>query len=58
MRNLYISKEESILKILNGFKENIEVKEFERLSKYINSFYGILKSDTEFKNKILSKCRG
>jgi len=58
MRNLYISKEESILNILNGFKENIEVKEFERLSKYINSFYGILKSDTEFKNKILSKCRG
>ena len=58
MRNFYISKEESILNILNGFKENIEVKEFERLSKYINSFYGILKSDTEFKNKILSKCRG
>ena len=58
MRKLYISKEESILNILNGFKENIEVKEFERLSKYINSFYGILKSDTEFKNKILSKCRG
>ena len=58
MRNLYISKEESILNILNGFKENIEVKEFERLNEYINSFYGILKSDTEFKNKILSKCRG
>ena len=58
MRNLYISKEGSILNILNGFKENIEVKEFERLNEYINSFYGILKSDTEFKNKILSKCRG
>ena len=58
MRNLYISKEESILNILNGFKENIEDKEFERLNEYINSFYGILKSDTEFKNKILSKCRG
>ena len=58
MRNLYISKEGSILNILNGFKENIEIKEFERLNEYINSFYGILKSDTEFKNKILSKCRG
>ena len=58
MRNFYISKEGSILNILNGFKENIEVKEFERLNEYINSFYGILKSDTEFKNKILSKCRG
>ena len=58
MRKLYISKEGSILNILNGFKENIEVKEFERLNEYINSFYGILKSDTEFKNKILSKCRG
>ena len=58
LRNLYISKEESILNILNGFKENIEVKEFERLNEYINSFYDILKSNTEFKNKILSKCRG
>ena len=29
-----------------------------KVLKYINSFYGILKSDTEFKNKILSKCRG
>ena len=38
------------------FSENF--KEFERLNEYINSFYGILKSDTEFKNKILSKCRG
>ena len=36
MRNLYISKEESILNILNGFKENIEVKEFERLRRRIN----------------------
>ena len=58
LRNFYISKEESIFNILNGFKENIEVKEFERLNEYINSFYGILKSNTEFKNKILSKCRG
>ena len=58
LRNLYISKEGSILNILNGFQENIEIKEFERLSEYINSFYNILKSDTEFKNKILSKCRG
>lgn len=58
MREFYISKESSIFNVLNGFKEFLDEKEFERLYNYIESFYDILKSDTEFKNNILSKCRG
>ena len=33
-------------------------KEFLRLTQYIQSFYDIIKSDNDFKLKILSKCRG
>ena len=58
MRDLYISKEESILNILNTYKDNLSTKEFERVSGYIKSFYDIIKSDPEFQDKILSKCRG
>jgi hypothetical protein len=58
MREFYISKENSIINVLNGFKEFFDDKEFKRLDDYIKSFYDILKSDTEFKNKIQSKCRG
>jgi hypothetical protein len=58
MREFYISKENSIINLLNGFKEFFDDKEFKRLDDYIKSFYDILKSDTEFKNKIQSKCRG
>lgn len=58
MREFYKSKENSIINVLNGFKEFFDDKEFKRLDDYIKSFYDILKSDTEFKNKIQSKCRG
>jgi|TARA_B100000902_G_scaffold214679_1_gene204148 hypothetical protein len=58
MRDLYISKEESILNILNTYKDNLSTKEFERVSGYVKSFYDIIKSDPEFQDKILSKCRG
>lgn len=58
MRDLYISKEESIFNILNTYKDNLSTKEFERVSSYVKSFYDIIKSDPEFQDKILSKCRG
>ena len=58
MRKFYLSKENSIFSVLNGFKEFLDEKEFERLYDYIESFYDILKSDTAFKNNIISKCRG
>lgn len=58
MRDLYISKEENIFNILNAYKENLSDKEFERVSSYVKSFYDIIKSDSEFQDKILSKCRG
>ena len=58
MRDLYISKEENIFNILNTYKENLSDKEFERVSSYVKSFYDIIKSDSEFQDKILSKCRG
>ena len=58
MRELYISKEQEIFSIINSYKQNLQEKEFNRVNKYINSFFDILKSDTEFNNKILSKCRG
>ena len=58
MRDLYISKEESIFNILNTYKDNLSTKEFERVSGYVKSFYDIIKSDPEFQDKILSKCRG
>ena len=58
MRNLYISKEDRIFNILNAYRDNLTSKEFERVSTYVKSFYDIIKSDSEFQNKILSKCRG
>ena len=58
MRNLYISKEESIFNVLNSFEGLINEKEYKRIDSYLNSFYNIIKSDSEFKSKILDECRG
>ena len=58
MRDLYISKEENIFNILNTYKDNLSDKEFERVRSYVKSFYDIIKSDSEFQDKIISKCRG
>ena len=58
IRNLYRSKEDDISTVLDSFKDKISEKEFIRITKYIESFYDIIKSDIEFNNKILSKCRG
>ena len=58
MRELYISKEENIYSILSEYKDNFNEKEYNRLTIYMRSFFDILKSESEFKNKILSKCRG
>ena len=58
MRDLYISKEENIYSRLNEYKDNFNEKEYNRLTKYIRSFFDIVRSESEFKDKILSKCRG
>ena len=58
MRKFYISKEEDIFSTLNEFKDKLNEKEFSRVNSYIKSFFSILKSDSEFKLNILSKCRG
>ena len=58
MRNLYISKEQSIFNVLNSFEGLINEKEYKRIDSYLNSFYDIIKSDSEFKSKILDECRG
>ena len=58
MRKFYISKEENIFNTLNEFKDKLGEKEFSRVNEYIESFFSILKSDSEFKLNILSKCRG
>ena len=58
IRNRYISKEMEIFNTLNNFKGKVNDKEFNRLNEYIQSFYDIIKSDIDFKSKILSKCRG
>ena len=58
VRNLYISKEEAIFNTLNKYENNLNTKEFARLTQYIQSFYNIIKSDNEFKLNIISKCRG
>ena len=58
IRNLYIAREEEILNTLNKYEGKFNEKEFLRLTQYIQSFYDIIKSDNDFKLKILSKCRG
>tara|TARA_B100001121_G_scaffold199111_1_gene174100 strand:- start:2378 stop:3412 length:1035 start_codon:yes stop_codon:yes gene_type:complete len=58
MRDFYRSKEREIFSVIDSYKENLSEKEFNRVTKYIKSFYDIVKSDVEFRNKILSKCRG
>ena len=58
MRDFYRTKEREIFSVIDSYKENLSEKEFNRVTKYIKSFYDIVKSDVEFRNKILSKCRG
>lgn len=58
MRDLYLSREANIYNTLNAYEDNFDEKEFNRLNKYIRSFFDIIRSDIEFKDKILSKCRG
>ena len=58
IRNLYLAREEEILNTLNKYEGKFNEKEFLRLTQYIKSFYDIIKSDNDFKLKILSKCRG
>ena len=58
MRDLYVSREANIYNTLNAYEDNFDEKEFNRLNKYIRSFFDIIRSDIEFKDKILSKCRG
>ena len=58
VRNLYLSKEEAIFNTLNKYENNLNTKEFSRLTQYIQSFYNIIRDDNEFKQNIISKCRG
>ena len=58
IRDFYLSREENIYNTLNAYQDNFDEKEFNRLNTYIRSFFDIMRSDTEFKDKILSKCRG
>ena len=58
LRKLYISKEEIIFDTLNKYKEKLSTKEYARVYSYIKSFFDILNSDIDFKEKILNKCRG
>ena len=58
LRKLYISKEEIIFDTLNKYKEKLNTKEYDRVYSYIKSFFDILNSDIDFKEKILNKCRG
>ena len=58
IRDFYLSREENIYNTLNAYQDNFDEKEFNRLNTYIRSFFDIMRSDTEFKAKILSKCRG
>ena len=48
----------SVQRIIIGADILINEKEYKRIDSYLNSFYDIIKSDSEFKSKILDECRG
>ncbi len=57
VRQEYLAKESAILNTLNAKEVDLNPKELEGAKKYLGEFFSILKSDKNFQEHIVSKCR-
>jgi hypothetical protein len=57
VRREYLNREQEIFQVIDRHQQLIGVKETENLRKYLGEFFTILKSDPEYREKILTKCR-
>tara|TARA_B110000014_G_scaffold83765_1_gene57347 strand:+ start:429 stop:1463 length:1035 start_codon:yes stop_codon:yes gene_type:complete len=58
IRQHYLNQYDKIQSTISAFQNNISEKDYNRISKYIEDYYKILRSDDLFKKNILDKCRG
>ena len=56
-RREYLQLEPSIKTVVSGFEKQLNAKEITGLSKYLDEFFAVLKSDKIFKEEITQKCR-
>jgi hypothetical protein len=57
VRQEYITREDSIYQVIANHSHLFTPKEAESLKKYVGEFFRILKSDYDFSEKIVAKCR-
>jgi len=57
VRQEYISREEAIYQIVDAHSHLFNPKEPQSIKKYLGEFFRILKSDYDFSEKIIAKCR-
>lgn len=57
VRQEYLGREQQIFQIIDHHQQLLGPKETESLKKYLGEFFTILKSDQQYDEKILKKCR-
>jgi hypothetical protein len=57
VRQEYIQHESSIMAVLAQYQNQVDPRQYSAMVKYLEKFYDIFKSDSQFKSEILSKCR-
>jgi hypothetical protein len=57
VRQEYITREDTIYQVIANHSHLFSPKEAESLKKYIGEFFRIMKSDYDFSEKIVAKCR-
>ena len=57
VRGEYLSREDAIYRVIDDHSTLFKPNETESLKKYVGEFFRILKSDYDFREKIVAKCR-
>jgi hypothetical protein len=57
IRHDFIGKEATIKEVIKRYESLLEPKEYINLLKYIDDFFGVIKSDGKFKAEIINSCR-
>ena len=57
VRDQFIQLEDTILNIMNNYKDLLEEKDFASLEKFVLDFYETMKSDKLFESQIVNACR-
>ena len=57
VRKYYLAKEPDIMQVLAQYEKDFSPREYNEMKKYTAEFFAILKSDSDFKEKIIDGCR-